>query len=124
MKGSCSSPRTRKASIRCRNTCASCAGGREPSAELVDEMRHNYAAIGGRSPLTDITRAQAAALSTRSTTARPSSWACGTGSRFVADALRDAAAGATDLVAFPGAAVLTLSVGKYCEAWSARGRRA
>src|SRR5204863_202539 len=38
-------------------------GGRPPSPELVAEMRHNYAAIGGRSPLTDITRAQAAALS-------------------------------------------------------------
>ena len=37
-------------------------GGRPPSAELVAEMTSNYAAIGGRSPLTDITRAQAAAL--------------------------------------------------------------
>ena len=26
-------------------------GGRPPSAELVEEMRHNYQAIGGRSPL-------------------------------------------------------------------------
>ena len=30
-------------------------GGRPPSAELVAEMRHNYEAIGGRSPLTDLT---------------------------------------------------------------------
>ena len=37
-------------------------GGRPPSAELVAEMRHNYAAIGGRSPLTDLTQPQAAAL--------------------------------------------------------------
>src|ERR1043165_2003713 len=37
-------------------------GGRPPSAELVAEMRHNYEAIGGRSPLTDLTLAQAAAL--------------------------------------------------------------
>lgn len=37
-------------------------GGRPPEPELVAEMRHNYAAIGGRSPLTDVTRAQASAL--------------------------------------------------------------
>ena len=37
-------------------------GGRPPSADLVHQMRENYAAIGGRSPLTDITQAQAAAL--------------------------------------------------------------
>jgi ferrochelatase len=37
-------------------------GGRPPSDELVAEMRHNYAAIGGRSPLTDITEAQAGEL--------------------------------------------------------------
>src|SRR6476620_7795869 len=40
-------------------------GGRPPSAELVAEMRHNYEAIGGRSPLTDITLAQADALQDR-----------------------------------------------------------
>ena len=40
-------------------------GGRPPSAELVDEMRHNYGAIGGRSPLTEITLAQAEALRVR-----------------------------------------------------------
>ena len=37
-------------------------GGRPPSPELVLEMRRNYAANGGRSPLTDLTRAQAEAL--------------------------------------------------------------
>src|SRR5262245_199613 len=37
-------------------------GGRPPSAELVAEMRHNYEAIGGRSPLTDLTLAQGDAL--------------------------------------------------------------
>jgi ferrochelatase len=40
-------------------------GGRPPSDELVAEMRHNYESIGGRSPLTDITLAQAAALQLR-----------------------------------------------------------
>lgn len=40
-------------------------GGRPPSPALVTEMRHNYEAIGGRSPLTDITLAQGAALAAR-----------------------------------------------------------
>ena len=40
-------------------------GGRPPSAELIEEMRHNYEAIGGRSPLTDLTLAQADALKAR-----------------------------------------------------------
>jgi ferrochelatase len=37
-------------------------GGRETPRELVAEVRRRYATIGGRSPLGDITRAQAAAL--------------------------------------------------------------
>src|SRR5437899_12735919 len=40
-------------------------GGRPASPELVAEMRHNYEAIGGRSPLTEITHAQAKALHAR-----------------------------------------------------------
>lgn len=40
-------------------------GGRPPSPELVAEMRHNYESIGGRSPLTDLTFAQGAALHER-----------------------------------------------------------
>jgi ferrochelatase len=40
-------------------------GGRPPSEALIAEMRHNYEAIGGRSPLTDITLAQADALRER-----------------------------------------------------------
>src|SRR5712691_8925431 len=40
-------------------------GGRPPSPELIAEMRHNYEAIGGRSPLTEITMAQADALRAR-----------------------------------------------------------
>jgi protoporphyrin/coproporphyrin ferrochelatase len=38
-------------------------GGRPTSAELVEEIRERYAAIGGRSPLLEITRIQANALS-------------------------------------------------------------
>src|SRR5512145_1921518 len=40
-------------------------GGRPASPELVAEMRHNYDAIGGRSPLTDVTMQQADALRLR-----------------------------------------------------------
>ena len=39
-------------------------GGRPTSAELVAEIRERYAKIGGRSPLLEITRAQASALET------------------------------------------------------------
>src|SRR2546425_11474534 len=93
-------------------------GGREPSVELVDEMRHNYAAIGGRSPLTDITRAQAAALRRVLDDGTPVFVGMRNWKPFVADALRDAsAAGATDLVALPLAPQYSaLSVGKYREA--------
>jgi ferrochelatase len=37
-------------------------GGRPPTPELVADLRARYAAIGGRSPLLDLTRAQAAAV--------------------------------------------------------------
>ena len=40
-------------------------GGRPPSPELVEEITGNYAAIGGRSPLTDITLQQRNALRER-----------------------------------------------------------
>src|SRR5436190_22687159 len=40
-------------------------GGRAPSPELIAEMRHNYEAIGGKSPLTEETIAEGAALAHR-----------------------------------------------------------
>lgn len=40
-------------------------GGRHTPAELVEEIRERYAAIGGKSPLLEITRAQAKALEER-----------------------------------------------------------
>jgi protoporphyrin/coproporphyrin ferrochelatase len=92
-------------------------GGRPPSAELIEEMRGNYGAIGGRSPLTDITRAQAAALSSAL-----GGTAVFVGMRnwrpFIADALAAAAAaGVRELVAVPMAPQYsTLSVAKYGEA--------
>jgi ferrochelatase len=93
-------------------------GGREPSAELIEEMLANYAAIGGRSPLTDITRAQAQALARE----------LGDGTRvfvgmrnwrpLVADALGEAvAAGVGELLAVPMAPQYSvLSVEKYRQA--------
>jgi protoporphyrin/coproporphyrin ferrochelatase len=93
-------------------------GGRPAGPELLDEMRRNYAAIGGRSPLTDLTRAQAEALRAE----------LGAGARvyvgmrnwrpFIADAVAAAVAdGVTDLVALPMAPQYSaLSVGKYAEA--------
>ena len=88
-------------------------GGRPPSPELVEEMRHNYAAIGGRSPLTDITRAQAAALS--EALGMPVHVGMRNWRPFIADALREAArAGARRVVAVPMAPQFsTLSVAKY-----------
>jgi ferrochelatase len=89
-------------------------GGRVPSSELVEEMRHNYAAIGGRSPLTDLTRAQAAALR-----AELGGAAVFVGMRnwrpFIADALEEArAAGVAELVVVPMAPQYSsLSVAKY-----------
>ena len=52
-------------------------GGRPPSPELIEEMRGNYGAIGGRSPLTEITLAQASALAHSAEC--PCTSACATG---------------------------------------------
>jgi protoporphyrin/coproporphyrin ferrochelatase len=93
-------------------------GGRLPSPELIAEMRHNYAAIGGRSPLTDRTRDQAVALAT----ALAGQVGVYVGMRnwmpFIADALRLAAEdGMTEVVALPLAPQYSaLSVGKYRQA--------
>jgi ferrochelatase len=90
-------------------------GGRPPSPELIAEMTGNYRAIGGRSPLTDITRAQAAALQQE----------LGDGTRvyigmrnwhpFIADVVKEAvAAGARAIVGVPLAPQFsTVSVARY-----------
>ena len=62
-------------------------GGRTPSAELVEEMRHNYEAIGGRSPLTDLTLAQADALRARLGPAIPVAVGMRNWKPFIKDAL-------------------------------------
>ena len=93
-------------------------GGRPPSAELIEEMRENYAAIGGRSPLTDITQAQAAALRQRLGADLPVAVGMRNWQPFITDALAElAAAGVTRVIGIPLAPQFsTLSVQKYTDA--------
>jgi protoporphyrin/coproporphyrin ferrochelatase len=93
-------------------------GGRPPSHELVAEMRHNYAAIGGRSPLTDITLAQAAALRARLGPDLPVAVGMRNWRPFIADALADLVQrGADRIIGIPLAPQFsTLSVQKYMDA--------
>ena len=96
-------------------------GGRPPSAELVAQMRHNYEAIGGRSPLTALTLAQAGALRQRLGSDVP----VGVGMRnwkpFIVDALAElAASGVNRVIGIPLAPQFsTLSVAKYLDAATA-----
>src|SRR3954468_21734931 len=93
-------------------------GGRAPSEELVQEMRHNYGAIGGRSPLTDLTLAQAAALRARLGDDIPVAVGMRNGTPFVKDAIGDLAAqGVSRIVGIPLAPQFsTLSIAKYFDA--------
>jgi protoporphyrin/coproporphyrin ferrochelatase len=96
-------------------------GGREPSAELIAEMVHNWESIGGRSPLTDITLQQGRALQGQlasdgldvSVTVGMRNWR-----PFIADAMREIeATGARRIVGIPLAPQFsTLSVQKYMDA--------
>jgi ferrochelatase len=96
-------------------------GGRPPSDELLHEMRENYGAIGGRSPLTDITLAQAAALQARLGADVPVAVGMRNWTPFIKDALAGlAAAGVTRVVGIPMAPQFsTLSVQKYIGAATA-----
>jgi ferrochelatase len=93
-------------------------GGRPPSPELVEEMRQNYAAIGGRSPLTDLTMAQADALRARLGAGVPVAVGMRNWRPFIKDALEDLVRqGATRIVGVPMAPQFsTLSVQKYVDA--------
>src|SRR3954468_3003498 len=96
-------------------------GGRPPSDELVHEMRENYGAIGGRSPLTAITQRQAAALRVRRGGEIPVSVGMRNWKPFIKDALAElAAAGVTRVIGIPMAPQFsTLSVRKYIDAATA-----
>ena len=93
-------------------------GGRPASDELIHEMRENYAAIGGRSPLTDITEAQAVALGARLGPEIPVAVGMRNWRPFIKDALGElAAAGVTRAIGIPMAPQFsTLSVQKYIDA--------
>jgi ferrochelatase len=96
-------------------------GGRAASEELVHEMRENYGAIGGRSPLTRITEAQADALRARLGPSIPVEVGMRNWHPFIKDALaRLAAAGVTRVIGIPLAPQFsTLSVQKYIDAATA-----
>jgi protoporphyrin/coproporphyrin ferrochelatase len=93
-------------------------GGRPASPELVAEMRGNYGAIGGRSPLTDITQAQATALRARLGPTVDVSVGMRNWHPFIKDALRELAGkGAGRVIGIPMAPQFsTLSVQKYIDA--------
>ena len=96
-------------------------GGRPPSPDLVAEMRHNYEAIGGRSPLTDLTMRQADALRKRLGPDVPVAVGMRNWSPFIADALDQLrAAGVQRVIGIPLAPQFsTLSIGKYFAAAAA-----
>ena len=96
-------------------------GGRPPSPELVAEMRHNYQAIGGRSPLTEITMAQGEALRRKLGADVPVNVGMRNWRPFLKDAIADlAATGITRVVGVPMAPQFsTLSVQKYVDAATA-----
>src|SRR5262245_50305668 len=96
-------------------------GGRPPSDELVAEMRHNYAAIGGRSPLTDLTMAQAEALRARLGPDVPVAVGMRNWHPFIKDALAELAVADVDrAIGIPMAPQFsTLSVQKYIDAATA-----
>lgn len=89
-------------------------GGRPPSAELLGELTGRYRAIGGRSPLLEITRAQAAGIQER-----VPGTSCYVGLKhappFIDDALRQVARdGVDDLVGLVMAPhYSSMSVGDY-----------
>jgi protoporphyrin/coproporphyrin ferrochelatase len=93
-------------------------GGRPASPELVEEMRHNYGAIGGRSPLTDITRAQGTALADRLGREIPVAIGMRNWHPFIDDALQTLVNnGVRRVIGIPMAPQFsTLSVQKYFDA--------
>jgi len=96
-------------------------GGRIPSAELIEEMTHNYEAIGGRSPLTGITLAQAGALSTRLGPEVPVAVGMRNWHPYISAAMLELAAQHVDrVIGLPLAPQFsTLSVQKYMDTASA-----
>jgi ferrochelatase len=96
-------------------------GGRPPSPELLAEMRHNYEAIGGRSPLTALTLAQGRALQERLGEAVPVAVGMRNWDPSISTAIeRLVTHGARRIIAIPLAPQFsTLSVSKYYDAAAA-----
>jgi ferrochelatase len=96
-------------------------GGRPPSPELIAEMRHNYQAIGGKSPLTDLTFAQGAALSHLLGPHIPVAVGMRNWKPFLQEAISELASkGVTRIIGIPLAPQFsTLSVTKYFDAATA-----
>jgi len=96
-------------------------GGRPPSAELIEEMTHNYKAIGGRSPLTDITLEQAGALAKRLGATVPVIVGMRNWHPYIKEAMHQLATKNVDrIIGLPLAPQFsTLSVQKYMDAASA-----
>ncbi len=96
-------------------------GGRTPSPELIAEMRHNYDAIGGRSPLTAITVAQAEALGLRLGATLPVAVGMRNWRPFIKETLVELAGlGIERVIGVPMAPQFsTLSVQKYVDAATA-----
>ena len=92
-------------------------GGRPASDELLSEIRRNYSAIGGRSPLTDITFRQRDALSKRLGGAVPVVVGMRHWHPFISEALGGlAGSGVARVVGIPLAPQFsTLSVQKYTD---------
>ena len=96
-------------------------GGRPASPALVEEMRHNYEAIGGRSPLTTLTLAQGDALRARLGNATPVAVGMRNWKPFIDDALGELhTAGVTRVIGIPLAPQFSsLSVDRYYSTASA-----
>jgi ferrochelatase len=96
-------------------------GGRPPSPELIEEMTHNYQAIGGRSPLTELTFAQGEALRARLGPGVPVAVGMRNWCPFIKEAIADLSEhGVTRIIGIPLAPQFsTLSVTKYMDAATA-----
>jgi ferrochelatase len=95
--------------------------GRPPSAEQLAELEGRYAAIGGTSPLNEVTRAQVAGIAGALEARAPGRYAVVGGTKFAAPLIEDAAAALVGagvdqvigLVLAPHSSVV--SVGQYAE---------
>ena len=96
-------------------------GGRPPSPELIEEMTRNYNAIGGRSPLTAITLAQADALGKRLGPDVPVAVGMRNWHPYISAAMAELAAQGVDrIIGLPLAPQFSsLSVQKYMDAATA-----